>query len=121
MLLGHLGSDHLGLGGHQGLAHLPWSLVAFLLGHLHWGGDRDIGALLDRDVDTLLTLHLEGDGDTLLLWHILAQLLGVVTTCAVLQVDNPALNILDGLALLLVGSGDSGVTTENTNSSTTLL
>ena len=58
-LPGHLGRDHLGLGGHQGLTHPPRPLVAPLLGHLHWTGHRDIGALLHRDVDTLLTLDLE--------------------------------------------------------------
>lgn len=116
MFLGHLSCDHLGLGGHQGLAHLARSLVAFLLRYLHRGGDGDIGALLDWDVDTLLTLHLEGDGDTLLLRNIFTQLLGVMTPCTVLEVHNPALYILDCLALLLVGGGDCGVTTENERS-----
>lgn len=58
-LPGYLGRDHLGLGGHQGLTHLPGPLVASLLGYLHWASDRDIGALLHGDVDTLLALDLQ--------------------------------------------------------------
>ena len=76
-LLGHLGRHHLGLGGHQGLAHLQWGiqsvclitlckvsshlarpLVALLLGHLHGLCDGEGGALLGGDVDALLPLHL---------------------------------------------------------------
>ena len=72
-LPGHLGRDHPGLGGHQGLAHTARPLVAALLGNLHWGGDRDIGALLHRDVDALLALHLTHDThwthDTHETWH----------------------------------------------------
>ena len=45
--------------------------------------------------------HLEGHGDALLSWHVLAQLLAVVTSGAVLQVDDPTLHILDCLTLLL--------------------
>ena len=59
--------------------------------------------MLDGDIIFLQSSkwpHLEGHGDALLSWHVLAQLLAVVTSGAVLQVDNPALNILDGLTLL---------------------
>ena len=56
--------------------------------------------------------HLVGDGDALLSGHVLAQLLAVVTSGAVLQVDNPALNILDGPTLLLESSGNCFFTTE---------
>ena len=56
--------------------------------------------------------HLVGDGDALLSGHVFAQLLAVVTSGAVLQVDNPALNILDGSTLLLESSGYGFFTTE---------
>ena len=71
--------------------------------------------MLDGDIIFLQSSdwpHLEGHGDALLSWHVLAQLLAVVTSRAVLQVDNPALYILYGLTLLLESSGNSLFTTE---------
>ena len=74
MFLGYLGCDHLdqnsqvhdlhednphlGFGRNQSLTNLPWPLVTFLFRDLDWGLDGHIGALLDRDVDTLLALNL---------------------------------------------------------------
>ena len=56
--------------------------------------------------------HLEGHGDALLSWHVLAKLLTVVTSGTVLQVDNPTLHILDCLTLLLESRGNCLFTTE---------
>ena len=56
--------------------------------------------------------HLEGDGDTLFSGHVLTQLLAVMSSAMVLQVDNSALHIFDCLTLLLEGSGNRLFTAE---------
>ena len=56
--------------------------------------------------------HLEWNWDTLLSGHVLTQLLVVMSSAVVLQVDNPALHILDCLTFLLEGGGNCLFTAE---------
>ena len=110
-LPGHLGRHHLGLGGHQGLTNLPRLLEALLLGDrlVRRDGDgltrlrvvdyllSEILTDLSRNVDTLLPLDLDGDGDALLRGDVLADLLAVVAPAVVLQVHDPTLYVRDAL------------------------
>lgn len=86
---------------------LPWFSEALFLGNRDTGHYRNIFTGLSWDVDTLLGLHLDRDGNTLLGGHVSTHLLGQVLAVLV-DVDNPALYVRDGLALLLVGCLEHG-------------
>ena len=48
---------------------------------------------LSWNIDALLSLYLDRDGDTLLSGNILADLLAVVASAVVLQVHDPTLHV----------------------------
>ena len=56
---------------------------------------------LSWNIDALLPLYLDRDGDTLLSGNILADLLAVVASAVVLQVHDPTLHVSDALERLL--------------------
>ena len=99
----YLGRHNFRFGGDQSLANFPGLLVTFLTGNLHRSCHGDVLTLLDGNVDALLALHLDWDRDTLLGGDVLADLLALVVAGPVLQVGDPALQVLDTLTLLSVG------------------
>ena len=56
---------------------------------------------LSWNIDALLPLYLDRDGDTLLSGNILADLLAVVASAVVLQVHDPTLHVSYALERLL--------------------
>jgi len=109
-LLRNLCSDNFRFCGHECLANFARLFVTLLLGYRVVGCDWNCVTGLSWNVDTFLTLYLDWYRHTLLSGDVLADLLTVMTSTVILQVGNPALHVFYRLAVLFVGSVQSGVT-----------
>ena len=92
-LLRNLGCDNFRLSGYECLANFARFLETLLFRNGIVGCDWNCLAGLSGDVNTLLSLYLDWDWNTLLCRHIRAYLLTVVTSTVILQVGYSALHV----------------------------